>query len=246
MQFLQWMLLISAFLLSGSLPAASPAESLLLQSGPEQNTLIELYTSEGCSSCPPAEKYLNSLKQREDLWQQIIPVAFHVDYWDYIGWKDPYANSAFTRRQRHYDSLKLLRAVYTPAFLVNGKEWRRSWIFSRDPEIKLQHAGNLVADIQNGRVSASYDTNESGILELNIALLGMNLTSHIQTGENAGRTANHEFVVIGYDKHSSSDRQWSITLPALHVDNVTPTAIAIWVNRQGNPVPLQAVGNYYR
>jgi len=90
------------------------AESLNLESGVEKNTLIELYTSEGCSSCPPAEEYLNNFKNKKGLWQTWIPVAFHVDYWDYIGWKDRFAAKKFGQRQRQYAKLKRTSTVYTP------------------------------------------------------------------------------------------------------------------------------------
>ncbi|MCW8988476.1 MAG: DUF1223 domain-containing protein, partial [Gammaproteobacteria bacterium] len=106
------------------------AEVLHIESGIKKNTLIELYTSEGCSSCPPAEKYLNNFTKKKDLWKTWIPVAFHVDYWDYIGWKDRFAEKKFAQRQRQYAQLKRASTVYTPAFMVNGDSWRPG-IFSR-------------------------------------------------------------------------------------------------------------------
>ena len=72
------------------------------ESNNEQVSLIELYTSEGCSSCPPAERWLSKLADDESLWSHFVPLAFHVDYWDYIGWKDPYASKEYSQRQRRY------------------------------------------------------------------------------------------------------------------------------------------------
>jgi len=72
------------------------AETLSFNSGESQNTLIELYTSEGCSSCPPADKFLSDYVKSKDLWTQYIPLAFHVDYWDYLGWKDVFASADFS------------------------------------------------------------------------------------------------------------------------------------------------------
>ena len=100
------------------------AENVYFESGVKRNTLIELFTSEGCSSCPPAETYLNNLKNNNELWEKWIPVAFHVDYWDYIGWKDKYATKTFGLRQSRYASLNRVSTVYTPAFMVNGSSWR--------------------------------------------------------------------------------------------------------------------------
>ena len=97
-------LLMSGLLLSSSITHA--AETLHMESGTIRNTLIELYTSEGCSSCPPAEDFMNKLKNDNNLWKKWVPVAFHVQYWDYIGWKDHYATRENGQRQSLYANLK--------------------------------------------------------------------------------------------------------------------------------------------
>src|SRR6266704_4673726 len=76
--------------------------SLTFQSSGEQVALLELYTSEGCSSCPPAETWLSRLKESPGLWKDFVPVAFHVDYWDYLGWRDPWSSKTFIYRQHAY------------------------------------------------------------------------------------------------------------------------------------------------
>src|SRR6266704_4718971 len=76
--------------------------SLTFQSSGKQTALIELYTSEGCSSCPPAETWLSRLKESPGLWKDFVPLAFHVDYWDYLGWRAPWASKSFSDRQRAY------------------------------------------------------------------------------------------------------------------------------------------------
>src|ERR1041385_689795 len=75
---------------------------ITFQSSAVQTALLELYTSEGCSSCPPAEAQLSRLKKSSGLWKDFVPVAFHVDYWDYLGWRDPWASAEFSDRQRSY------------------------------------------------------------------------------------------------------------------------------------------------
>ncbi|WP_028878338.1 DUF1223 domain-containing protein [Terasakiella pusilla] len=94
--------------------------SLLLTTAPvsadEPLAVVELFTSQGCSSCPPADAFLGELSMRQD----VLALAYHVDYWDYIGWKDIYADSAFTQRQRDYAHTFDLRYVYTPQMVVNG------------------------------------------------------------------------------------------------------------------------------
>ena len=100
------------------------------KSATEQTGMLELYTSEGCSSCPPADSWLSSLKNEDGLWREFIPLAFHVDYWDYIGWKDRFASPKNSNRQRQYARGQSLKTVYTPGFLYNGEEWR-GWFIRR-------------------------------------------------------------------------------------------------------------------
>jgi hypothetical protein len=219
------------------------AEEITLSSGQQQTFLIELYTSEGCSSCPPAEKYLNGLKQHQDLWHLYIPVAFHVDYWDYLGWHDPYADAAHAKRQSWYAQQRNLRTVYTPAFVVNGKAWRLGW-FNRELPKNGNPGGELNVTINEKQLKASYTPVTSFVakLTLNIAILGMGLVSHIEAGENTGRTARHEFVVVGYKTINSNNGHWATSLPALHYEAARQYAIAVWVNHLNDPTPLQAVG----
>src|SRR3954471_19082944 len=94
------------------------------RSGPTQAALVELYTSEGCSSCPPAEKWLGELKNAAGLWRDFVPVAFHVNYWDHLGWRDVLASKAFTAREHAYAEAWNSSSVYTPCFVRNGAEWR--------------------------------------------------------------------------------------------------------------------------
>ncbi len=219
------------------------SEEVSYSSGSQKAVLIELYTSEGCNSCPPAEEYLNSLKQHADLWRVYIPVAFHVNYWDYIGWIDPYADAAHGKRQSWYAQQHNLRTVYTPAFVVNGKAWRPGWINRQLPESN-ETAGELRVDISGQQLTASYRPMQpvSEKLTLNIAVLGMGLISHIKAGENKGRTARHEFVVVGYKTLVANNGIWSTRLPEPHYNEATHYALAVWVSHLNDPSPLQAVG----
>ena len=80
--------------------------------------MVELFTSQGCSSCPPADAFLHELAARDD----VIPLALHVDYWDYIGWKDVFGSSENTKRQRAYAKAASRRMIYTPQMIINGKD----------------------------------------------------------------------------------------------------------------------------
>ncbi|MBA3543366.1 MAG: DUF1223 domain-containing protein, partial [Chthoniobacterales bacterium] len=94
--------------------AAVTASALELESKPTKTHLLELYTSEGCSSCPPAEAGLSKLKDNPRLWQDFVPIAFHVDYWDRLGWRDPFASKEWTARQYEYSARWRSSSVYTP------------------------------------------------------------------------------------------------------------------------------------
>ena len=94
------------------------------QSAGTTTALVELYTSEGCDSCPPADRWLSSLGARGYAPDRVVPIALHVDYWDYIGWKDPYARQAYSARQRKMASLARAAMVYTPQVLLQGRDFR--------------------------------------------------------------------------------------------------------------------------
>src|SRR3990170_499529 len=94
------------------------------RSGPNTAALVELYTSEGCSSCPPADRQLSRLRQALDPAAEVVPLALHVGYWDYIGWKDPYAQAAFGERPSWLVRANRQQTVYTPQFFVGGAELR--------------------------------------------------------------------------------------------------------------------------
>ena len=119
-------LLLSLMLAGTALISNVYASEKHFSSGENKVTLVELYTSEGCSSCPPAEKWLNSLKEDSRLWTYFVPVAFHVDYWDYIGWKDPFAKSDYGLRQGKYKQQGNIQTVYTPGMMLDGKYWQKS------------------------------------------------------------------------------------------------------------------------
>jgi hypothetical protein len=164
------------------------------------SSLIELYTSEGCSSCPPAEAWLSGLKNTPGLWKSIFPVAFHITYWDDLGWTDPFAQPAFTQRQRDYASRLGQDSVYTPEFIVNGREWR-GWFHSETlhaPAPSTQGKLSLILS-SNGPASVFYAPPGSAAAAsatLTIASLMMDRTSDVAAGENAGKHLHHDFLVV--------------------------------------------------
>jgi hypothetical protein len=219
-----------------------PAAALLLDSGARQVTLLELYTSQGCSSCPPAERWLNKYIDDNDLWTEVVPVAFHVDYWDYIGWQDPYADTAHGERHRDYARAGRGTTVYTPGFFANGREWR-GWTFGLGPRRSDRRPGSLVATVDAGRISASYPAALEP-LELHVALLGFDIETAVERGENRGRTLPQEFVVLQHTVHTSDSGRWQADLPQVKAGQAQRRAIALWVSSQDNPEPLQATGGW--
>jgi hypothetical protein len=239
--------IISTLLFALAVSNAALAQSF--HSTDRQTNLIELYTSEGCSSCPPADKWFRSLRHRPGLWTDFIPLAFHVDYWDYIGWKDPFAKPRYTQRQYQYHHANTLRSIYTPGVLINGQEWR-AWRRSDLPEDQANNAGKLSISIDDGKLSAEYQTDIpiSQTMVLNIALLGFDLKSNVQKGENTGRTLQHDFVVLGYrtvamQPNTKGFYTHSTELPAI-LSRKHATGIAAWINSPRKPQPLQATGGW--
>jgi len=223
-------------------------EPKTFESSETQNSLVELFTSEGCSSCPPAEKWLSALKSSQDLWTKTVPVAFHVDYWDHLGWRDRFAKPEFTSRQQHYAAAWGGDSVYTPGLVVNGREWR-GWFGNAVPTSSIK-VGVLRASLgEDGKLSATFvpDATQARNLALNVALLGNDLESNVKRGENSGRKLHHDFVVLDLMRvdmiNESSRWTGSVALP-MRSGNDKPTALAAWITENG--IPIQATGGWLR
>ncbi len=218
------------------------ATEINLKSTDNQTQVIELYTSEGCSSCPPADKYLSGLKHSPQLFKTFIPIAFHVDYWDYIGWKDKLALQKNATRQQVYKILGNLNSVYTPGVLKAGKEWR-AWRFA-DIKASPIKVGTLSVKVKDNQLTARFD-GKNAPHNLNIALLGMNIKSKVRAGENKGKILTHDFVLLKQEMVSSKTPFWDFQLPHdFFQSKHTKTVFVVWVEGQTNPAPLQGVATY--
>jgi hypothetical protein len=230
------------------LSAGSGQAQTTLQSGPDQVSMVELYTSQGCSSCPPADRWLSKLKRHPDLWKQVIPVAFHVDYWDYIGWQDPLAQPEFGQRQRRYAKEGGVRTVYTPGMMLNGKDWR-GWAKGNFPRTKQPDAGMLTVEFKEQQLLVDYQpTNRtSRKLLVYIALLGFDLKSNVTAGENRGRELTSDFIVLDLIQKplQRGETNYTASVPEILPDQDFPRfAIAAWVAESSKQAPLQAVGGW--
>ena len=215
-----------------------------------QVPLIELYTSEGCSSCPPADRWLSSLNDSDGLWEQYVPVAFHVDYWNQLGWDDPFSSKEYSQRQRRYAAEFGETTVYTPGVRKAGFEWRK-WRSSPTPlehteTFSGENVGILSLTINDDDTFlANFDQDHLGSsknYQLTIALLGMDLTTEVERGENHGKTLNHDFVVLATSTLASTEQnQWVGSLPETNL-TAPQYAVAAWISKNGSQIPIQAVG----
>lgn len=189
---------LSTALLLACLGPAAAAPACVAQSGEHRAVLLELYTSEGCDSCPPADRRLSQFKNQAEYAGKLVPLAFHVDYWDRLGWTDRFASPQYTQRQYAMAGLARSRSIYTPQFLRNGRDWRGSG----NP---LDAAGELPAGaaialelgaVNGGQltVSGSITAARAGA-EAWLALYENNLESQVRAGENGGKTLRHDYVV---------------------------------------------------
>jgi hypothetical protein len=173
--------------------------------------LIELFTSQGCSSCPPADALLSTLQEEATVnGQNIYTLSFHVDYWNYLGWKDPYSNPAYSARQRKYARV-LATKVYTPMMVINGKH---SFVGS-DKEQAGKYLHNALASIQQMAITANaavaQDSIDVQILydqskyqdqspHINIAVVETTTSNPVPHGENRGHTLRHINVVRAFEQ----------------------------------------------
>lgn len=273
-RYLVFLVLLSFFGKEGLADSVSDSalESTLnstirLSSSDSGSTVIELYSSQGCSSCPPAERWLNDYVEHPLLWEQFIPINFHVDYWDFIGWRDPFAKAGFSQRQRRYQQLGASHNVATPGFVVDGRGWN-GWFRGGDVPRSRQakKTGSLQVELEGDQVFVSYQqTAESSQklseLFVHVARLGVGIETQIKRGENAGRTLRHDFVVTGYrrehlansmaatqKKPDSSDQsthwQRRLELPATVVDKIPREALVVWVSTHHHPEPIQITAGW--
>jgi len=176
-------------------------------SGERRIALLELYTSEGCDSCPPVDAWLRELPRKGFTTDRVVALAFHVDYWDYIGWRDPFGQARFSQRQRGVNARIGSRTIYTPQLMLNGRDLRGS--ASRDAlgrrltdlsrlepgaAIRLDAAAGPAELVVKGTWSAR-PGNDARLGQGWLALYENNLATDVRAGENRGRRLEHAFVV---------------------------------------------------
>lgn len=228
------------FFLVLGISAASWAGDRSFESRPQKTHLIELFTSQGCSSCPPAEAWLSNLKAEPGLWKDFVPIAFHVDYWDRLGWRDPFAAREWTARQYQYSANWKSESVYTPGFVLDGREW----LGRNLPRPSNDKSGVLKLSMMNEKILASFTpaNNETRNFDVHVAVLGFDLNTKISAGENNGRNLKQDFVVLGLANEKMPDGKAEINLKP----DPKAGAIAAWITTSNQLEPIQAVGGWLR
>jgi hypothetical protein len=202
----------------------------------ESLTVVELFTSQGCSSCPPADEILGELAKEPN----ILPLSFNVDYWNYIGWKDPFSSPEKTQRQRDYARALGLRHVYTPQVVINGQDEE---VGSRRHQVlgKIRQAGEKkrVPVSISGEGDAMTISVATGSLDaakpadVLLVVFDRKKETDIRRGENAGRKLAYYNVVKSFEKVG----QWSGSALSISVSRKQLAA-----NGEGCAVLLQKAG----
>jgi hypothetical protein len=243
----------AVFFLPGTPHAAEPVKTqpLKFTSGAGRCTLVELYTSEAESDCIPAEEWFSGLKDSPDLWKGFVPVSFHVDRWNDRGWKDKFALKDFGARLADYARLWGSSSVYAPAVVVNGEEWA-GWSRGQDTPLSFEPAGVLSAEVsRTGSVTIFFSPADLTVQGWTVhgVIVGFDISSKIQEGENAGRKLKYDFLALGYQKEDLrlSYGKFKTVLRSLSTRKdiqCKRTALIVWVTRQDNLLPVQATGGY--
>jgi hypothetical protein len=214
--------------------------------------VVELYTSEGCDSCPPADRWLSAIDLPSEV---VIPLAFHVDYWDRLGWKDRFADARYTARQQAQMQRQQSAYVYTPQVLVQGRDFR-PWGVRGEPaqaaaSINVRPArAQLRLDVDRADGAAIVDlsvvvteSRERARSEVMVAVVQNGLSSAVTAGENAGKRLKHDHVVREWHDAGSVDRdgvlQRRMKLP-LPADDGPLSIVALVENRASGDI-LQAL-----
>jgi hypothetical protein len=210
------------------------------RTGAQAATVVELYTSEGCNSCPPADRWLSALPAGT----AVVPLAFHVDYWDHLGWRDRFASPAHTQRQAQQRSVNGARYSYTPQVVVNGAD-RKDW-----PSLRLSASAAPLLEItlmrEGERVQAQVRAPAEARLAAYWAVTEMGHRTAVGAGENQGETLKHDHVVRelqpvpAWTAGAGGATRLQFT-PARPADPAHPRRVNLVVVDAGTGRPVQAL-----
>ncbi|HSA70426.1 MAG TPA: DUF1223 domain-containing protein [Burkholderiales bacterium] len=222
------------------------------ESGPNTAALVELYTSEGCSSCPPAERWLGTLPERYP-GTAVVPLALHVDYWDYIGWKDSYAKREFALRQKKLSQLQRMALVYTPQVMLQGRDFRRWGTQAFDEAVARINSQPAKARLKLSLLRVDERALEVEVTAelaspardaaLYLASYQSRLQNKVTAGENRGRILTHDHVVLEWlgPLEVQNRRVERRTLPLLPDAAAANSGAAAFVQERRTGEVLQAL-----
>ncbi len=245
-------LITLVLLLLFSLQSRAEAPQVLTAvSSSNRVALLELYTSEGCSSCPPADRFMSRLKLEGISDRQLIPLSFHVTYWDYIGWKDRFGHSLHDARQRQQAKLNNSTMVYTPQFIMNGKDFRHHGSFDNEivriNSIAAEYQLELSASVKTSAIDVMLKTrtqpDDSDEAVAYIVLYEHGLSSEVTDGENEGELLRHDYVVRELKGPYLIKREQAVFKASFaHSDyNIDNSGIVAFVQKPMSSDILQAV-----
>jgi hypothetical protein len=247
--------LVLSTMLGLAVAQAGEPQRLTARSSPHTVALLELYTSEGCNSCPPADTWVSSLPGRGFRPDQVVPLALHVDYWDYLGWPDRFAQPLFTQRQRTIAAHQQQRTIYTPQVVLQGKDFR-DWRslnehlqrINQTPaqaSITLEVVAHNPAELEVSAEAMVAESAARSQAAMVVAVYENKLHSVVTAGENQGHTLQHDFVtrqwfgpvrvdeqgIARFQRRLSLDKDWR---PA-------QLGLVVFVQNQQNSDVLQAL-----
>ena len=205
--------------------------------------VLELFTSQGCSSCPPADVLLNKVKKQYP--NEVFALSYHVDYWNYIGWRDPFSKSSFTQKQRSYNRKFRYRSNYTPQLVVNGKE---HFVGSSNSKLnykiseygKLQSANSIkIANAEKNDTAIDFSYTIDGEItdkQLRVVLVLDERVTAVKRGENRNRTLKNSNIVVAekYLELNDASGVASIKIPSIVTKNEAVTLLLLTENEEAD------------
>jgi hypothetical protein len=246
---MKWLLIIifSGIAIFGIVKSKSNHKDAIEKSSSNSFAILELFTSEGCSSCPPADRLLPQLANDAN----IIPLSFHVDYWDRLGWKDPFSNSEFSDRQKEYAKQFRLSSIYTPQLVVNGEyemvgtnrpgaEAAIKKVFTEIDQVNIKIDG--VKKENNCLVFTTGLQGKLSNVNIICAVVQKHAETNVKAGENNGAQLSHTNVVRTFKEQPANEKMnfemavpgeiandnWKLIVYTQQKDNLKITGAAIY------------------
>jgi hypothetical protein len=223
------------------------SSALEFNSGESKVRLIELYTSQSCSSCPPAETWLSNLKNSDKLWTEFIPISFHVSYWNHLSWKDSFSKQEFSNRQREYHRV-IRGGVYTPQVVLDGKDFRKWRNINANSFSKSRiKPGNLNVsidkDLKTAKLSFNYKKKSEGLICYGAYIEGGH-SSKITSGENEGKKIRQDFIVIDLVNKMAkkNKRKFTCSLDLKVRKNQKESGLVFWLINKKTYEVVQVAG----